>query len=196
MMKKNEGVTLLELMIVLAIIAVVASLVVIGSGFTGTDRVKSASRELLGDLQRLRMSAMTQQKEDGSAPQLRGFGIRFESANAYRLFRFNDSNSDFIYDGVSEEAPLPGESSIRQRDISTALEIRINNDGDLNKPDNHVLIFDFLGFPREADWSFSQVGVVIQHPYLDDIQKKCISVSFNRIREGLWDEHERVCKEQ
>ncbi len=195
MMKNNLGATLLELMIVLAIIAVVASLIVIGPGFTGTDKVKSVSRELLGDLQKLRMSAMTQ-REDDAAPQMRGFGIRLESVSTYRLFRFNDSNSNFIYDGVSEESPLPGEFSVYQRNIPAPIEIRINSHGDLNKPDNKVLIFDFLGYPRNADWGFSQVGVVIQHPYLDDIQKKCVSVSFNRIREGIWNENKRDCKEQ
>ena len=103
----SKGMTLVELVIVLVIIAIVIAIASVGPGFISTERIKSTSRELLADLQYLRQSAMTQ-GPDNTATELRGFGVRFESANSYHLFRFNDGNSNFMYDDTSEETALPG----------------------------------------------------------------------------------------
>ena len=99
----SKGMTLVELVIVLVIITIVIAIAAVSPGFIGTERIKSASRELLADLQYLRQSAMTQ-GPDNTATALRGFGVRFESANSYHLFRFNDGNSNFMYDDTSEES--------------------------------------------------------------------------------------------
>ncbi len=192
--KNCKGVTLIELIVVLAVVILMAALVAIGPGFISTDRIRSASRELLGDLQWMRHSAMTQ-GPDAAAPQMRGFGIRFESTNRYRLFRFNDSNLNFIYDGAGEEAPLTsGEAAPKQRDISAQLELKIKSSGNLVDPDNDVLIFDHYGISRNLNLGFLLMSVIVQNPNMSDVQKKCLSVSFNRIREGVWDGNN--CQEQ
>jgi prepilin-type N-terminal cleavage/methylation domain-containing protein len=192
--KDCKGVTLVELVVVLAIIVIVAALAAVSSGFVGTDRVKSASKELLADLQLIRQSAMTQGPDD-AAPHLRGFGIAFESKNRYRLFRFNDGNANFIYNGTGEEISLTaGEAAPRQRDITTPLELKIKSSGNLIDPANDVLIFDQHGIPRDTNLSFKQRSIVIQKAADGDVQKKCVIVTFNRIREGLWDGNS--CQEQ
>ena len=189
-----KGLTLIELIIVLSILSILAALVATGPGFTSTERIRSSAKALLADLQWIRYSAMTQ-GPDATCPQLRGMGIRFESKNRYRLFRFNDGDGNFTYDGVREELPLNGgDASTRQQDIPPPLELKIKKSGALVNPDNAVLLFDHYGIPRQASFAFQQISVVFQHPDMNDLQKKCVSVSFNRIREGIWNENE--CQEQ
>ena len=68
----SKGMTLVELVIVMLIIAIVTAIASVGPGFISTERIKSTSRELLADLQYLRQSAMTQ-GPDNTATELRGF---------------------------------------------------------------------------------------------------------------------------
>lgn len=192
--KNAEGVTLIELIIVLSIISILAALVAIGPGFTSTERIRGASRELLADLQRIRYSAITQ-GPDAFCPQLLGVGVRFETNKRYTLFRFNDSNGNFAYDGVAEECPLNGSNSeTMQRDIPSPLELKIKKAGGLINPDNAVLLFDHYGIPRQTNLGFQQISIVFERPDSEELEKKCVSVSFNRIREGTWNENE--CQEQ
>jgi len=190
--ENSKGTTLIELSIVLAIIVIVGAIIAIGYGFLSADRVQSASRELFGDLQWIKHSAVMQ-GPDATVPQLIGFGIRLESARTYRLFRFNDMNSNFQYDGAAEEAFLHGETSARQKEIPLPLEMQIKSSSKLVAPQNTILLFDHLGIPRQANLSFQQRTIVIHNPD-NDILKKCISISFNRIRKGRWDGSN--CQEQ
>jgi prepilin-type N-terminal cleavage/methylation domain-containing protein len=189
----SKGITLVELVIVLMIISILIAIAAVGPGFISAERIKSTSRELLGDLQYLRQSAMTQ-GPDNTVTALRGFGVRFESANSYHLFRFNDSNSNFMYDDTSEEAALPGESSPRKKDIPEQLKLRIKAGNRLEDPRDKVMIFDHHGIPREKQMGFQLMSFVIENPDLCDAPKKCVSISFNRIREGVWDDQN--CQEQ
>ena len=189
----GKGITLVELVIVLVIIAIVTAIASVGPGFISAERIKSTSRELLADLQYLRQSAMTQ-GPDNTATELRGFGVRFESANSYHLFRFNDGNSNFMYDDTSEETALPGESAPRKKYIPGQLKLRIKAGDRLEDPLDKVMIFDHHGLPREPQMGFQLMSIVIENPDLSDAPKKCVSISFNRIREGVWDDQD--CREQ
>jgi prepilin-type N-terminal cleavage/methylation domain-containing protein len=191
--ENNRGTTLIELAVVLAIVVIVGAIAAIGYGFLSADSVKSASRELFGDLQWIKHSSVTQ-GPDAAVPQLMGFGIRIESNHKYRLFRFNDMNSNFQYDGAAEEAFLQGETSARQKEIPLPLEIQIKSSSKLVAPHNTILLFDHLGIPRGDKLSFQQKTIVIHNPDNKDIPKKCFSISFNRIREGQWDGSN--CQEQ
>jgi hypothetical protein len=96
---------------------------------------------------------------------------------------------------VEEECALSAkESGTRKRDIPLPLELKIKKGGALVNPDNAVLLFDHYGIPRQSNFGFQQMSIVFHHPYSDELHKKCVSVSFNRIREGLWNENE--CQEQ
>jgi len=181
-----RGITLIELMIVLVIISVIAAVVILSSSFIGTERIRSASKNILGDLQWIRQSAITQ-GPDYTAPRLVGFGIRFESANTYHLFRFNDRNRNFRYDGIGEETAFAGEAVVKKRDIPTPIEMKIKKGANLVDPDNSIVIFDHHGLPRQAQMGFQIMSIVIQKRDGDDSEKKCISIYFNRIREGIWD---------
>ena len=182
----KQGTTLVELAIVLAIVAIVGAVVATGYGFISTDRINAASKELFGDLQKIRHAAIAQ-GADAAVPETKGFGIRFESTRTYRLFRFNDINSNFKYDGSGEEISLQAEATATQREISPPIAIKIKNRSNLVDPRNTVLLFDHLGMPRQANWGFQQKTLVIQNADRDEIPAKCISISFNRIREGQWD---------
>jgi prepilin-type N-terminal cleavage/methylation domain-containing protein len=188
-----RGITLIELAIVLVIISIIATIVTVSSSFIGSERIQSASKNILGDLQWIRQSALTQ-GPDSIAPRLAGFGVRFESASSYHMFRFNDRNRNFSYDGTGEEAALSGEAAIRKRDIPKPLEMKIKKGTTLVDPDNSIVIFDHHGLPRQAQMGFQIMSIVIQNPDDGDSQKKCISIYFNRIREGIWDGSD--CQEQ
>jgi Tfp pilus assembly protein FimT len=190
--ENSKGSTLIELAIVLAIVVILGATIAIGYGFLSADRVKSTSRELFGDLQWIKHSSVTQ-GPDAAVPQFMGFGIRLESSRTYRLFRFNDMNSNFQYDGAAEEAFLQGETSARQKEIPLPLEMQIKSSGKLVAPQNTILLFDHLGIPRGDKLGFQQRTIVIHNPD-NNTPKKCISISFNRIREGQWDGSN--CQEQ
>lgn len=186
--KNKQGLTLIEVLVVVAIVAIIVLLMAVGPGFLGTDRIKNTSKELLSDLQWARQAAMTQ-GPGGTVPNLRGFGIRFESTNRYWIFRFNETNPpNFIYDSAAEEASISdGEVAPREKAIYSTVQLKINGGGVLIDPANDVLIFDRNGTPRRANWSFAQMTIVIINPTNLEADRKCVTVSFNRIREGAWD---------
>ena len=192
--RQAKGVTLIELVVVLAIVTIIAALAAIGPGFISTEKVRNATKELLADFQLMRHYAMIQ-GPDATASDLRGYGIRFESKNRYRLFRFNDSNQNFSYDGAAEESPLTsGETAVRQRDIPAPLDLKMKSGGALVDPGNAIVIFDHLGMPRQANFGVQQMSIVIQHPDMGEVAKQCVTVSYNRIREGEWDGS--ACRQQ
>jgi prepilin-type N-terminal cleavage/methylation domain-containing protein len=191
---QTKGVTLIELVVVLAIVTFLAALAAIGPGFISTEKVRNTSKELLADLQLIRHYAMMQ-GPDVAASDLRGYGIRFESKNRYRLFRFNDSNQNFFYDGAAEESPLTsGETAVRQRDIPAPLDLKVKSGEALADIKNAIVIFDHLGMPRQANLGVQQMSIVIQHPDMGEVAKQCITVSYNRIREGAW--NGSTCQQQ
>ncbi|PIV20701.1 MAG: hypothetical protein COS40_11170 [Deltaproteobacteria bacterium CG03_land_8_20_14_0_80_45_14] len=177
----KKGITLIEVVIVLAIIAILASLTAVGPGFIRNENISRVSRELLGDLQRARQDAMTRSE----APDSRGFGIRFASNTSYVIFEFSDINTNFQYDGTGEEA------NTNQRNLTSSIEYQING----ANPNNNILVYDKLGIPRRDTWGmWTSITFVVRHQSDNSVQAKCVSVSTNRIREGLWDGS--TCQEQ
>jgi len=157
----------------LIIVSLLVSLAAVGPAFVRTENVTKASRELLGDLQRIRQDAMTRR----SAANGLGFGIRLIDSKSYTIFEFNDADGDFKYDGAGEEA-IPTSRALNS-------SVVINIDG--VAPDNKVLIYDKLGIPRSTDWALENLTLVVKHESAADVQQKCVVVSTNRVREGLWD---------
>lgn len=108
---------------------------------------------------------------DETARQMIGAGIRFEARDRYRLFRFNDVNSNYAYDGVDEESPFPSEPAVRQRLIST-LGLRIYRDDIPENPDNDVLLFDRNGFPRYAGMGFQELSIIVSDLQSLNVQRR------------------------
>jgi Tfp pilus assembly protein FimT len=192
-LRGEEALTMIEIIVTLAILAIIAVLSAMGSEVSGTERVRGVSRELLADLLMLRNTAVTS-GPDAEIPDFRGSGIRFATPNSYVLFRFNDSNGNYLYDGEGEEMPLAQEAKATRREIPEQVRIMVNRSGRPSDPADDVLLFDLFGMPRQENMGFQKMGVVTEHASLPDLQKKCVSVSFNRIREGIWNGKE--CDEQ
>jgi Tfp pilus assembly protein FimT len=173
-LSKEEGVTLIELVIVFTIIAILTVIAVsVGPEFIRNENIARVSRELLGDLQRARQDAMTRSEAANS----RGFGIRFENPTRYVIFEFSDTVAlAFQYNGVAEEA------NTTTRNLTSSIELQFNG----ADPNNDVRIYDKLGVPRDNTWSsVTNTTIVVRHE-TEPAREKCVVISPNRIREGLW----------
>lgn len=182
---KNHGKSLLELIISLSIVSIVLFVATISNSFLSEDKIRSFSKELYGDLIKIRYSSMTT-GPDKNMPDLRGYGIRFQDSNTYYLFRVNDKNQDFFYSGFDEEAPFNGENKLKKRETPNTLKIQIKEKDNLINPHDNVLIFDNRGLPRQPSGAFQMMTLVIENTIENEAQKKCVSITFTRIREGLW----------
>jgi Tfp pilus assembly protein FimT len=82
--ENSKGSTLIELGIVLAIVVIVGAIVATGYGFLSAERVKSASRELFGDLQWIKHSSVTQ-GPDRTVPLAAGVTAEEENKAVFSL---------------------------------------------------------------------------------------------------------------
>jgi prepilin-type N-terminal cleavage/methylation domain-containing protein len=178
--KKMRGLTLIELMVVIAIIAIMTTFAVLGMNVIYRERVASANRELLADLQKVRMDAMTQ----GTM----GYGIRFESASSYTTFRFKDCNGNFEYNSDTCAGSAREEESSKSMSLPSSVTLKQGNPPAVpaNNIVEDVIIYDKQGQPRKGDWEpFSELFIVLQYTS-DASYVKCIAVTTNSIREGSW----------
>ncbi len=87
----EKGFTIVEILIILIIVSILASLAAIGPEFIRNENIAKASKELLADLQGIRQDAMT----TGTSANSMGFGIKFVNSQSYTIFEFNDADGDF-----------------------------------------------------------------------------------------------------
>lgn len=174
-MKNARGFTLLELMTVIAILAIIVGFTPLSMDMIRREQVASATRELIADLQRARIDAMTKDS--------RGFGVRFDSG-AYVIFQFNDCNDDYNYDintcsgNTREEA----HETVRVMPTSVVLK-KSDTETDFN---GDVRIFDRFGSPRWGKTGgLGGITVVVRNNKNANIAR-CIKLSVNRIIEGRW----------
>ncbi len=175
-MKKNDaaGYSLVEVMVVVLIAVVLAGFTSLSIDVIRRERVRSASRELLADLQRLRYEAMTL--------DAKGAGIRFESNSAYVLFRFDDCDHDYEYDTDTCEHNGREERDVKRKILPAAVEIKRGNPS--TDPNNDILIFDRFGIPRTKTWALGPLKLILKSQS-DMDAAKCVVISMNRIREGV-----------
>jgi len=181
-MNKQNGFTLIELMIVIALMGIMFSLASLGFDLLHRQRLSSAAVELLADLQTVRMSALTKSSDSAS----RGFGLRFldDSYNSYRTFEFTDNgegtpgNADnYVYDEGEEVVDF-------EKTLGAGVVVHIGASGEPFGLDK-TLLYDKRGMVRDSTWS-SVAGrtYVLTHPSVS--QARCVTVSLARIRGGIW----------
>jgi len=177
-MKPSEsGISLVELLIVVSILAILLAITGLGSDAVERQRVAGTTRELLADLQRVRQDAITR----SSATTSRGAGIRFASATSYVTFEFDDADSDYQYDPAPAIEELA--SSVQTKTLSGSLSLTLGG----ADPTGTVIIFDKQGMARETNWAFvpgAGLRFVVQSSRLPALAK-CILLNQARIREGV-----------
>jgi prepilin-type N-terminal cleavage/methylation domain-containing protein len=184
-MKKQQGFTLVELVIVVALLGVVTALAIPGANMIKKHRVRSAAMELSSNLQKLRSDSIT----SSSGGTSRGFGVRFESPDSYSLFEFDDCNGDYRYDddtcsGGGSEAKnsvvsiFPSDVYLTRKD-STAIT-------------GEVMFYDRRGMARGEGWSTKDLTVLVRHRD-SSLKPRCVAISSVRIREGYWNAGTSEC---
>lgn len=187
--REERGFSLVELMVVVGIIAILAAISMTSMDLVRKQRVSSATKQLLGDLQSTRLQGMVS-GPSGTADAMqyiRGAGIRLVSTSQYVTFQFNDCNQDYQYQANSCSGS-PEEYGSQTINLPNGVQIMRYSGGYITPTNsaNDILMFDHLGLARDSQWGYitSPVVIVVQFPSL---ASTCISVSTNIIREGTWD---------
>jgi len=174
--KYENGMTLIELLIVIAIIGIMSTFAYLGFDFVRRERISSATRELVADIQQVRVDALTSSQ---TATTVLGFGIRFASDNSYTVFAFNDVNSNFQYDGTGEEV------NPKTRNLSSDLTLSIIDPS----PTYTVLIYNRIGVPMryKADGTElnDPMNMTLAMRSMSASNAKCVNVTANTIWEGV-----------
>lgn len=197
MTKKMRGFTLIEVLVVITIIAIMATFATLGMEFIRREKVSSVTKDLVADLQRLRIDALTQGPDSGTGavmPNLRGFGMRLASTTSYVTFAFNDANTDFIYSGTSEEV------NAKTKTVSSSIKIEVNT-----LADYPILIYDRMGIPTRYKLSGTDTpksiatetdALILKVQDVSGTAAKCVKVTMNSIRQGAWNDATSSCSEQ
>ncbi|MBI5874445.1 MAG: prepilin-type N-terminal cleavage/methylation domain-containing protein [Deltaproteobacteria bacterium] len=181
--KDERGFSLIELLVVVALIAIIAAIAMMGRDTYQGRQLKAASQQLYGDLQKVRVDAMTK----SNAANSRGFGIRFTSSSAYRVFEFNDSNTadNYQYDGTAEEA------NPTDVILTSGITVTLGNTTTPPTGTGNVLIFSKQGLPKDNIWGQDNRIYVIQFSGVSQI--RCVNIANVTIREGVWDAANSSC---
>jgi len=170
-----EGISLLELMFVIALAAILAGFTSHGLELVRRERVAGAARTLYADIHKARVDAITR---DGH-----GFGIRLISHNSYVMFKFDDCNNDTNYDSNTCSGGTREETDIIKRELHSSVVLhKTNLSTDVN---NDVRIFDHDGIPRRSTGGMGGITILVGNSQ-DTGPIQCICISTTRIREGFW----------
>ncbi len=189
--KTERGFSLVELMVVIAIIAALAAVASLSMDFVRKERVTSKTKEILADLQQARVDALSigPTEATGTIPFMRGSGIRLVSSASYVIFKFNDCNQDSAYEVDGCTGPAREEAEARTISMPLSLELKRLDGTTLVDPADvtadDIRIFDRFGMLRTNLWNTSpDFTLVVKHKNAEFA--KCIIVTTNRIREGRW----------
>jgi type II secretory pathway pseudopilin PulG len=180
---------MIELMVIIALIAILAVMATLSFDMIKRYTVSSAIRELLADVQKVRVNAMTV-GPNTSVPQMRGGGIRFVNSRSYVTFKFNDCTQDFTYQADGCTGSTREEAEAETRNVPSSLEILLaNTSGTTVTPANAVSdirIFDRMGILRlGADWSPAGTTIVIlRHTGIG--YARSVTIGTSSATEGVW----------
>jgi Tfp pilus assembly protein FimT len=170
-----RGMALLELMFVIAIVALFLIFASQGIDLVRKERVASAFRELHADIKKARVDAMTRGGQ--------GFGIRLISQNSYVMFKFDDCNNDATYDVNTCSGGTREEAEIVRRELPSWVALHKTRPS--KAVSNDVRIFNRFGSPRRSTGGMGGITILVGNDQ-NTGPIWCISISTNRIREGMW----------
>jgi len=187
----QKGVTFVEVIMSIAITAILLTIAVQSVSFYQRHELRSASKQLLGELQRVRFNAMTKRTPDNAGPPLirsHGFGFQFVGTapqyTGYQMFEFNDCNNNYQYDvagcsGGAERLVLVGGFN-----FPPSVFVSLNGAA---PGDTDLILYDELGLPRASTWALGGRTYLLAHAHLDGgAPSRCVVISTTRIREGGW----------
>ena len=165
-------------MVVVSIIGILAGLSYLGANFIRDQRLTSASRRVLGDIQQARVSALI----SGSTSTVIGYGIVFQPPRSYVSFAFQDANMDFSYQTGEESGPITPVTYTLSPSVTLSLPTTSNYP---------VLIYSRQGYPTVYDGggnspspSPQEIDIVLTDVSIN--KARCIQVTINYVREGVW----------
>ncbi|MBI5874444.1 MAG: prepilin-type N-terminal cleavage/methylation domain-containing protein [Deltaproteobacteria bacterium] len=183
MSNASKGFSLIEMLLVIAIIMIIAAIATTGSGSYRSRQLRAASMQLYGDLQKTRVDAMTKSTANRGS---RGFGIRLNSSSSYAIFEFQDdpnntgvvagSDNNFHDDGGAEEA------LVKSTTLPDGVTVTVG--AVCSGCDANVLIFNKQGLAKGTTWAGGGRTFIVQLSGIADA--RCLVLADVRIREGIW----------
>jgi len=137
---RNAGITLIELLIVIAIIGIIAALVTLDAGwFQREGRVTEARDRLVADIEDVKLKSLAQ------VPH----AIKIINSTSYKIVKLNDTNSNFKWDSGEDTTDIDNST------VTLATNVKISG------PSGSLLWFDRKGNAKSSTWGVGNTTFTI-----------------------------------